>query len=143
MDCEFAGLTLWLLRGIPRRCTELDVIRTLNQLGAWKPYFWYIPRIRKPGLQNRGYACLGYQCAGDRKAQYLSRRFATCDCPWPLELEKSTATIEHMENHTRAWVEHFVSPGIPDRRSAAPSILATPPGTVAAKVAQGCAEKDS
>ena len=114
MDCEFPGLNLWLLRGIRKRSAELDVIDTLRQLGVSKPDFWYMPRIRKPELQNRGYAFLGYECAGDREAEHIIRRFATCDCPWPLELERSTATIENMENKARIWLERFVSPGISD-----------------------------
>eukprot|EP00930_Biecheleria_cincta_P016534 TRINITY_DN13411_c0_g3_i1.p1 TRINITY_DN13411_c0_g3~~TRINITY_DN13411_c0_g3_i1.p1 ORF type:complete len:221 (+),score=25.81 TRINITY_DN13411_c0_g3_i1:148-810(+) len=115
MDCEFPGLKLWLLRGIPRRCTELEAIKTLMQLGVSRPDFWYMPRIRKPEFQNRGYAFLGYACAGDHEAQHIIHRIATCSCPWPLELEKSTLTVENMENNTKIWEELVVAQGIGDK----------------------------
>eukprot|EP00930_Biecheleria_cincta_P016536 TRINITY_DN13411_c0_g5_i1.p1 TRINITY_DN13411_c0_g5~~TRINITY_DN13411_c0_g5_i1.p1 ORF type:complete len:178 (+),score=20.91 TRINITY_DN13411_c0_g5_i1:371-904(+) len=85
-----------------------------------QPNFWYMPRIRKEHLQNRGYAFLGYSPTCDIEAQRFAQRAAMCCFPWPLQLERSTSSIENMENHATIWAEPFVTEGTLDRRGRRP-----------------------
>eukprot|EP00930_Biecheleria_cincta_P096219 TRINITY_DN88097_c0_g1_i1.p1 TRINITY_DN88097_c0_g1~~TRINITY_DN88097_c0_g1_i1.p1 ORF type:complete len:225 (+),score=23.89 TRINITY_DN88097_c0_g1_i1:147-821(+) len=120
MDLQADSINLWLLRGIPRECKELDVINTLRQLEVSQPDFWYMPGIRKPHLHNRGYAFLGYSCTRDVETQRLTEQVSLGYSPWPLHLESSTCPKEHMENNARLWTAPFVTPGMLEREERQP-----------------------
>lgn len=120
MDSNFQGLNLWLLRGIPKRCKESEVVDTLSQLGEPPPDFWYLPGIRKPNLQNRGYAFLGYSCTRDVEALRLVQRLTMGSFAWPLQLERSTSPVNNMENNARIWAARCVMQEVPDRGGAFP-----------------------
>eukprot|EP00930_Biecheleria_cincta_P016531 TRINITY_DN13411_c0_g1_i1.p1 TRINITY_DN13411_c0_g1~~TRINITY_DN13411_c0_g1_i1.p1 ORF type:complete len:211 (+),score=16.36 TRINITY_DN13411_c0_g1_i1:156-788(+) len=120
MDSECPGMSMWLVRGIPRGCEEVDVVRTLRQLGLLQPSFWYMPRIRKQHLQNRGYAFLGYSATDDNEAQRFAQRAAVRCFPWPLQLERSTSRTENMENNATIWAAPFVAQGTLDTKGMHP-----------------------
>lgn len=109
MDLENSGINLWLLRGIPKWYEESDVIETLRQPGVTQPDFWYMPGIRKSNLLNRGYAFVGYRCTRDSEARHLMTCIATNCFPWPLQMERSTSSTEHMENTAKSWAAPFAT----------------------------------
>ncbi|CAE7696776.1 unnamed protein product, partial [Symbiodinium sp. CCMP2456] len=58
------GNEIYLMRGIPPKLTEIEVVSLLFQIGVPVPVFWYVPSIRNSHQENRGYAFIGFDAGG-------------------------------------------------------------------------------
>jgi len=101
------GLEIFLMRGIPQRMTETEVVSSLYQMGVPLPAFWYVPSIRNSHQENRGYAFIGFE-RGGWELPYL-HTLVRNDPALGLELERSTACSAQMVNNAELWtrIQHF------------------------------------
>mmetsp|Transcript_106314 Transcript_106314/g.189050 ORF Transcript_106314/g.189050 Transcript_106314/m.189050 type:complete len:177 (+) Transcript_106314:97-627(+) len=120
-------MEVWLVRGLPTTCPEIEVVLELKRLGITQPDFWYVPSIRKPYLEHRGYAFIGF--CDNLGAMQMAAALLSDNCRWSLQAERSTANCKRMANNAHRWMDApSTEQQIPVPWQLMRSSLTTPPG---------------
>eukprot|EP00439_Symbiodinium_sp_Y106_P005110 s3751_g1.t1 len=98
MTASMAVGDAWLIRGLPLKLTEDEVVELLLALGFPVPIFWYLPVSRKPSQHNRGYGFLRFSSRQLEDAMHVAARSSR-----RLQAERSTAVPTDMVNNVELW----------------------------------------
>lgn len=91
----------WLIRGLPLKLNEDEVVKLLLALGFPVPIFWYLPVSRKPSQHNRGYGFLRFSSRQLEDAMHVAVRASR-----RLQAERSTAVSTDMVNNVELWISN-------------------------------------